>query len=564
MSVQSPVPRPATSLRPSIAATLTGANEWPQWLSLAIAIVIFCIFSTTAAIYSRGFLEADGCTHFLYSRFVWQEHHLITNVWGRPFCTAIYAIPALFHRQGVRTASMIMAVGICLITFKIARRQNYRLPALAGIFLLGQPILFLHSFSELTEVPFALLVTIALWAYQTRRFVLLAVIVALMPTARPEGFGFIGLAVVAFILHRRAYLIPVLVLPLAIWSFAGWAQFGMARPWYIKWWRWLPENWPYAMDSLYHRRNILYFVGILPAVISPIVFPFMWIGVWRSLKSKVAHLPLVEKIKLNLFGPDHLQRVQWLIALIPLMVMAGHSYLAWRGKMASNAEPRYLLVAAPMWALLTAKGWEWIFARLNWKSAVAWGGIAILVPGLANAVYRVIPLKLNNEGMRAEEVSLWYKSSSYYRADSPYPRLISTAKDVYYFLDLSDTDKLRTAEWQRKTILNDHRGIILIWDPVYGRFNSDVSRSMMAEEIRDAGWIPIQIFDRQYREAPKKQSLVDRLAKQIQDEQLGPTIIFLSPMDSKGNPTPRSLAIPLPDMTSLASPATQPTTQPAN
>src|ERR1041385_3966017 len=117
MSVHSPAPRPAISARTPQGETLFTADEWPQWLSMSIAVVVFCVFSTTAAIYSRGFLEADGCTHFLYSRFVWQEHHLITNVWGRPFCTAIYAIPALFHRQGVRTASMIMAVCISLITF---------------------------------------------------------------------------------------------------------------------------------------------------------------------------------------------------------------------------------------------------------------------------------------------------------------------------------------------------------------------------------------------------------------------------------------------------------------
>src|SRR3954470_7505471 len=135
MSVHSSVPRPVISTRSPLAEALTGASDWPQWMSLYIDIVILCFFSTTAAIYSRGFLEADGCTHFLFSRFVWQEHHLITNVWGRPFCTAIYAIPALFHRQGVRSASMIMAVGICLITFRIAKRQGYRLPALAGIFL---------------------------------------------------------------------------------------------------------------------------------------------------------------------------------------------------------------------------------------------------------------------------------------------------------------------------------------------------------------------------------------------------------------------------------------------
>ena len=142
---------------------------------MGIALVIFCFFSTTAAIYSRGFLEADGCTHFLYSRFVWQEHHLITNVWGRPFCTAIYALPALFHRQGVRTASMIMAAAISLITFHIARRQNYRLPALAGVFLLGQPILFLHLRFALAAAPFRL--TLSICALPIRLLLPIAILV---------------------------------------------------------------------------------------------------------------------------------------------------------------------------------------------------------------------------------------------------------------------------------------------------------------------------------------------------------------------------------------------------
>src|SRR5437762_8093504 len=83
------------------------------------------------------------------------------------------------------------------------------------------------------------------------------------------------------------------------------------------------------------------------------------------------------------------------------------------------------------------RSWEWIFARLNWKSAVAWGGIAILVPGLANAVYKVIPLKLNNEGMRAEEVSLWYKRSEEHTSELQSPmylvcRLLLEKKNKNY------------------------------------------------------------------------------------------------------------------------------------
>ena len=44
-------------------------------------------------------------------------------------------------------------------TQKLAAGQGNRLPALALIFTLGQPLLFLHSFSELTELPFALVIS---------------------------------------------------------------------------------------------------------------------------------------------------------------------------------------------------------------------------------------------------------------------------------------------------------------------------------------------------------------------------------------------------------------------
>ena len=53
----------------------------------------------------------------------------------------------------------------------------------------AQPLVFLHSFSELTELPFAALLALAFWAYQRRRFALLAVLISLSPLTRPEGRG---------------------------------------------------------------------------------------------------------------------------------------------------------------------------------------------------------------------------------------------------------------------------------------------------------------------------------------------------------------------------------------
>ena len=47
----------------------------------------------------------------------------------------------------------------------------------------------------------------------------------------------------------------------------------------------------------------------------------------------------------------------------------------------------------------------------------------------------------------------------------------------------------RRASGQRKRSLTRLRGTILIWDPIYGVFNSDARRSIPEEEIEAAGWV---------------------------------------------------------------------------
>src|SRR6059058_902608 len=127
-------------------------------LPIVLATMIFAALSLTAAVASPGFLEADACTHYQYARFALGEPHYLVNVWGRPFATALYAIPAVLGgRIAVRLTSLACALLIALGAYRIARRLGYRWPALAFVFTLCQPLLFLHSFSELTELPFALL-----------------------------------------------------------------------------------------------------------------------------------------------------------------------------------------------------------------------------------------------------------------------------------------------------------------------------------------------------------------------------------------------------------------------
>src|SRR5437867_1856308 len=131
------------------------AESQRSWLWASA--LVFATLSLILAFKSQGFLEADACTHYLYARHVFEEPHFLVNVWGRPVCTGWYAIPArLAGRVGARASSMLMALGLAAVTYRIAKLQGYRWPVLAFMFVLAQPLVFLHSFSELTELPFAL------------------------------------------------------------------------------------------------------------------------------------------------------------------------------------------------------------------------------------------------------------------------------------------------------------------------------------------------------------------------------------------------------------------------
>src|SRR5437764_857034 len=185
-----------------------------QIVPVLVAITIFAGLSLWAAAASDGFLEADSCTHYIYARYAFAEPHLFVNIWGRPVCTGVYSIGAHFvGRMGVRVTSLCIAVGIALIVMQIARGQGWRSPAsvLALIFTLAQPLVFLHSFSELTELPFALLLGLAFVAYQGRRWSCVALVASILPLSRPEGFGFLAIVAVALLLHRR--FLWLLVLP---------------------------------------------------------------------------------------------------------------------------------------------------------------------------------------------------------------------------------------------------------------------------------------------------------------------------------------------------------------
>jgi hypothetical protein len=191
----------------------------------------------------------------------------------------------------------------------------------------------------------------------------------------------------------------------------------------------------------------------------------------------------------NRVDDRHRRRCNILIAALPLLILIGHSLLYWRGKMASNGELRYLLVVAPFWALLAAGGWSWIFERMQWWHPLRWATAAALAPVAIHAFYPVLPLRQQPDWVEAQYIAEWYRDGTH----KDYPYLAVAHPGILYHLDLSPSDGSRVREWRRDVIDAVPPGTIVVWDPIYGVFNSDKSRSISADELVHSGWKELEM-----------------------------------------------------------------------
>lgn len=466
---------------PGTGVSKTGGPN--DWRVIGFAVAVFSAMSVWMAVASDAFLEGDCITHYLARRFAFEQPLHLIGVWVRPLCVTLYALPAHFGGLiGTRITSLILVLIMLAITLVVNRSLKLTRPALVAIFLLTQPLLFAHSFSELTEIPFALLLIGAFWAYVRKQFLLLACLAAISPLARPEGFGLILVTLVALIGHGRLRWTVVLPLGLIGWSWLGWHVYG--GPSEYPWWRWLPQNWPYSGDSVYGRGSAFRFIGVLPAVIGPMAFPLIWIGAWEIVTATVQR-PWKSHV-VRQFLSDHDYRCQALVAIVPLGILFGHSLLWVLGKMASNGEPRYMLIVAPFWALLAGIGWAWVCQKVKIAKPVRWTVFAALIPIAANIYYPAFPMKPAIDDRLAIKIADWIDANPDIQQD--HPMLAAALPHLFIRLDRDRLDKARVVDSSIDIASNPPAGVMLVWDKVYSLFNSDARYVVPEPLLIEHGW----------------------------------------------------------------------------
>ena len=483
---------------------------------LILALLAFAALSAWAAIASDGFVEADGCTHYLYARFAVDHPYLLVNVWARPLITCINALPAYYGgRLAVRFTSLAIGLVCAAAAYRIAVNQKYRLPVIAAIFLFAQPLFFIHSFSELTELPFAMVVILAFWAYQKRMWMVMTVLISITPLGRPEGFGFLLAAAFALLCHRKWWWILTLPLPLVLWSWVGWVAYGLPPD--MKWYQWLIRNWPYEANSNYGSGPIYHYVRYLPFIVGPMLVPATVFGAWWCMfrndevgtmndERNSSFIHRSSFIVHRLFSSDHTRRCDFVIAALPLGILLTHTVFWFFGKF-SGGELRYLLVVGPFWALTAARGWEYICWNLSARATILSAIALAVLPAFANITYTYapggsatksfhtffVPVDYVRPERIAQRITRWYQSDA--EAQQRFPKILSPEPTLFYMMDLCPSGDPAVVTWLRSTVEDPPPGTLIVIEPILTTFNSNKQMILNPDSVERGKWVKFKEFE---------------------------------------------------------------------
>src|SRR3982751_1062849 len=100
-----------------VATQISGPMPRSRWIVPAL----FILFALAMAVLSRGFMEADEISHFLYARSAWGNWRLIVSIWGRLGCTAFFAPAAPLGLTAARVLAVSATALVGWGTVKLLR-----------------------------------------------------------------------------------------------------------------------------------------------------------------------------------------------------------------------------------------------------------------------------------------------------------------------------------------------------------------------------------------------------------------------------------------------------------
>jgi len=182
-----------------------------KWVWVFIAILgCFLIYIAIVDDTTNG--AGDTISHFMFSKYSWQNPKYLLDHWAKPVFTALSSPFSQFGFAGMRVFNALMAIGSGVMIWKIAEELKRPFPPFAILLLFAMPFFGLKIFSGLTEYLYCFLLTSTILLCLKQQYLWACIIASFFPFCRSEGIIAIGMLIIFLIWIRQWKVLPLLLI----------------------------------------------------------------------------------------------------------------------------------------------------------------------------------------------------------------------------------------------------------------------------------------------------------------------------------------------------------------
>lgn len=345
-----------------------------------VLISIFCYFIALVyvAINTKGTCDSgDSITHFLYAKYAFKHPSNFLNHWAKPLFVLLSAAFAQFGFVGIKLFNCCVAVLTVWISYKVAKKLNYKNAWLAAVFLCFTPGYFIHIFSGLTEPLFSLLIMLGVYCLLNNRLWFAVCIISFLPFVRSEGLVILAAFAFYLILNKQFKYLPGLLFGHFVYSIAGVFHYHDLF--------WVFTKIPYIDSSgKYGSGKLSHFIIQLNYIIGIPLYALLGLGFVKKLIDFFAS----KKIKINSSTKSNVETL--LIYTSFLLFFTAHTLFWYFGIFESMGLKRVLVSIVPLAVIIALKGFNFITGIFNqipfgsYIVAIIFAGFVIVFPFIPN------------------------------------------------------------------------------------------------------------------------------------------------------------------------------------
>jgi len=369
------------------------------WVALTL-VIIAVILAGIQWLSTGANGESDSIFHYQIARYAFKYPYLFLAHWGKPLFTILSSPFAQFGYTGAIAFNLLCGLLSGWFAYGISRKLGYRHAWAAIVFTVFTPLYLIIMYSALTEILFSLVIIAAIYLFMTRRFILAAIVISLVPFVRTEGTMYIFLFIPALIWMKQYRAIPFLLTGFFAFSLIG-------MPYYHDFF-WFFNKMPYSVSSssLYGKGSFWIYFGQMEYILN---YPLI-------ILAATGLVFILVNLKKGLTNLRDIKNTTLYFLIIPgfFGFILLHSYLWWKG-LGVLASLRFIACVLPLGAIIAVTGFEWIMERIKGSTIISLviGAYVIGLVVYKPFTYKILPLSTGATFGVMEQLTNWLKSSPY-------------------------------------------------------------------------------------------------------------------------------------------------------